>query len=75
MGCCHFYSNLHLAIKVGWCEIYMKDVIIGTEIDGGTDRATWNFLLQGGKIQSVHYSSGHEVISWFCCKLIKSSVA
>lgn len=53
----------------------MKDVIIGTEIDGGTDRATWNFLLQGGKIQSVHYSSGHEVISWFCCKLIKSSVA
>lgn len=49
MGCCHFYSNLHLAIKVGWCEIYMKDVIIGTEIDGGTDRATLNSLLQGEK--------------------------
>lgn len=49
MGSCHFYSNLHLAIKVGWCEIHMKDIIIGTEIDGGTDRATLNSLLQGGK--------------------------
>lgn len=27
----------------------MKDIIIGTEIDGGTDRATLNPLLQGGK--------------------------
>lgn len=41
-----------------------KDIVIGTEIDGGTDRATLNSLSRGKK-QSVHYSYGHEIISWF----------
>ena len=70
-------SNLHLAIEIGWYERYIKRQ--RNRDDMGSERAMPNSvsLCSGGvrgKCLPVHYRYCDEIISWFCCKLIQSSV-